>query len=49
VTRKQYNSVTFQVLHGLKNVVFWVIVPYVSFKNRRFGVNYRLLNEGDKD
>jgi hypothetical protein len=33
----------------MKNGVFWVVMPCFSCKNRRFGGNWRLLHQGDKD
>jgi hypothetical protein len=33
----------------MKNGVFWVVAPCGSCKNRRFGVTWRLLHQGDKN
>jgi hypothetical protein len=33
----------------MKNAVFWDVMPYGCYKNRRFGGTYRLYNQGDKN
>jgi hypothetical protein len=33
----------------MKNVVFWNVKPHGSYKNRCFGVMYRLHHQGDKN
>jgi hypothetical protein len=32
----------------MKNGVFWVVTPYGSCKNLRFGGTWRLLHQGDQ-
>jgi hypothetical protein len=34
---------------AMKHALFWVVTPYVSCKNRRFGGMYRLHHQGDKN
>jgi hypothetical protein len=45
------NHVRFEVFTAvtMKNGVFWVVTPYGSCKNRRFGGTWRLLHQGDKN
>jgi hypothetical protein len=47
----QLLSLSFEVFTAvtMKNGVFWVVTPYGSCKNRRFGVTQRLLHQGDKN
>jgi hypothetical protein len=33
----------------MRNGVFWVVTPCGSCKNRRFGVTWRLLHQGDNN
>jgi hypothetical protein len=33
----------------MKNAVFWVVTPYGSSKDQRFGGTYRLYHQGDKN
>jgi hypothetical protein len=46
-----YVYIRFEVFTAvtMKNVVFWVVTPCGSFKNRRFGGTWRLLHQGDKN
>jgi hypothetical protein len=46
-----YANVRFEVFTAvtMKNVVFWVVTPYGSCKNQRFGGTWRLLHQGDKN
>jgi hypothetical protein len=49
--RRNHLDVRFQVFMAvtMKNGVFWDLTPCGSYKNRRFGVTYRLLHQGDKN
>jgi hypothetical protein len=50
-TTVMINDVRFEVFTAvtMKNGVFWDVTPYGSCKNRRFGVTYRLIHQGDKN
>jgi hypothetical protein len=57
VTRKQgreykiVHIVRFEVFTAvtMKNGIFWDVTPCGACKNRRFGGNWRLLHQGDKN
>jgi hypothetical protein len=46
----RYFCVRFEVFTAvtMKNVVFWDVTTYGSYKNRRFGGTYRLHHQGGK-
>jgi hypothetical protein len=52
ISRYEVDScVRFEVFTAvtMKNGVFWVVTPCGSCNNRRFGVTWRLLHQGDKN
>jgi hypothetical protein len=49
--REPYQHVRFEVFTAvaMKNGVYWDVTPCGFCKNRRFGVTWRLLHQGDKN